>query len=89
MHLGAKEVMQRHCVQLCWAQRSVSAMSAFYLAGYVLALRATFDGPILAGMQRMIDYLIARAGFYAQRILQLQHKVKTKQNLEKDKQSGS
>ena len=64
MHLGAKEVMMRHCVQRCWAQHSVLAMSAFYLAGFVLALWATFDGPVLAGMQRMIDYLIACAGFY-------------------------
>ncbi len=28
MHLGAKEVMTRHYVQRCWAQHSVSAMSA-------------------------------------------------------------
>jgi hypothetical protein len=48
------------------------ARNAFYLAGYVFALWATFDGHIPPGMQRMVDYLIACTGFYAQRILQWQ-----------------
>jgi hypothetical protein len=44
----------------------------YYLAGYMLALQATFDGHILEGMQWIIDYLITPDGFYAQPILQWQ-----------------
>ena len=37
----------------------------FFLASYVVALWASFVGPILVAMQQMIDYLFARAGVYA------------------------
>ncbi len=66
MHLGAQEVMTRQILQQFWAQRSVSATNSFFLAGYAVALRASFVGPIPVAMQQMIDYLVARSGFYAQ-----------------------
>jgi hypothetical protein len=43
----------------------------FFLAGYAVALRASFVGPILVAMQQMIDYLFARSGFYAQVVTRL------------------
>jgi hypothetical protein len=66
MHLGAKEVMTRKILQGCWAQHSASAMNSFFLAGYAVAVQATFAGPIPVALQQMIDYLFARASFYAQ-----------------------
>ena len=65
MHLGAQEVMPRQILHNCWALHSVSATNSFFLAGYAVALRASFVGPIPVAMQQMIDYLFARAVFYA------------------------
>ncbi len=44
----------------------VGNKNSFFLAGYTIALRLSFGGPIPAAMQQMIDYLFAWAGFYAQ-----------------------
>jgi hypothetical protein len=60
MHLGAKEVMTRKILQGCWAQHSASATNSFFLAGYAVAVRASFAGPIPVALQQMIDYLFAR-----------------------------
>ncbi len=45
------------------------ATNSFFLAGYAIALRSSFGGPIPAAMQQMIDYLFAQAGFYAQLVM--------------------
>ncbi len=66
MHLGSQEVMTRKILQGCWALHSVSATNSFFLAGYAIALRSSFGGPLPAAMQKMIHYLFAWAGFYAQ-----------------------
>ena len=71
MHLGAQEVTTRQILQQFWVQHSVSATNSFFLAGYVVALRASFVGPIPVAMQQMIDYLFAPAGVYAQEVTQL------------------
>ena len=71
MHLGAQEVVTRQILQQFWAQHSVSATNSFFLAGYTVALRASFVGPIPVAMQQMIDYLFARASFYAQEVTRL------------------
>ena len=71
MHLGAQEVMTRQILQQFWAHHSVSPTNSFFLAGYVVALRASFVGPIPVAMQQMIDYLFARASFYAQEVTRL------------------
>ncbi len=54
-----------------WAQHSVLATNSFFLAGYAVALRASFVGPIPVAMQQMIDYLFAQSGLYAQEVMQL------------------
>jgi hypothetical protein len=71
MHLGAQEVMPRQILHNCWALHSVSATNSFFPAGYAVALRASFVGPIPVAMQQMIDYLFARAVFYAQEVTRL------------------
>ena len=63
--------MTRQILQQFWAQHSVSATNSFFLAGYAVALRASFVGPIPVAMQQMIDYLFARSGFYAQVVTRL------------------
>ena len=68
MHLGAREVMTRQILQQFWAQHSVLATNSYFLVGYALALRQSFIGPIPVAMQQMIDYLFARAGFFAQEV---------------------
>ena len=68
MHLGTQEVMTRQILHNCWALHSVSANNSFFLAGYAVALWASFVGPISVAMQQMIDYLFARAGFFAQEV---------------------
>ena len=68
MHLGAREVMTRQMLQQFWARHTVSATNSHFLVGYVLTLWSSFVGPILVAMQQMIDYLLARASFYAQEV---------------------
>jgi hypothetical protein len=70
MHLGSGEVMTRKILQGCWALSSVWATNSYFLVGYAIALWLSFGGPISAAMQQMIDYLFARAGFYAQLVTQ-------------------
>ena len=53
-----------------WALHSLLAKNSYFLAGYAVALRANFVGPIPAAMQQMIDYLLAWAGHYSQKVMQ-------------------
>jgi hypothetical protein len=50
--------------------QSLLATNSYFLAGYAIALRSNFVGPIPAAMQQMIDYLLARAGHYSQKVTQ-------------------
>ena len=70
MHLSAGEIMLRQNLHRCWAMHSLLASNSYFLAGYAIALRSNFVGPILAAMQQMIDYLVARAGHYSQQATQ-------------------
>ncbi len=67
MHLGAQEEgMTRQTLHGFWALHSMSATNSFFLlANYAIALWASFVGSIPVAMQQMIDYLFARASFYA------------------------
>ncbi len=65
MHLGAQEVMMRQTLHGFWALHSMSATNSFFLANYAIALWASFVGSIPVAMQQMINYLFARASFYA------------------------
>jgi hypothetical protein len=52
-----------------WAMQSLLATNSYFFAGYAIALRSNFVGPIPAVMQQMIDYLLARAGHYSQKVM--------------------
>ena len=45
---------------------SLPATNSYFLVGYTIALWSNFVGPIPEAMQKMIDYLLARAGHYSQ-----------------------
>ncbi len=50
--------------------QSLLATNSYFLAGYAIALRSNFAGPIPAVMQQMIDYLLAQAEHYSQQVMQ-------------------
>ena len=68
MHLSAGEILTRKRIHELWAMHSQLAMNSYFLAGYAIALRSNFVGPIPAAMQQMIDYLLARAGHYSRQV---------------------
>ncbi len=50
--------------------QSLLATNLYFLAGYAIALWSNFAGLIPAAMQQMIDYLLAWAGHYSQKVMQ-------------------
>ena len=68
MHLSAGEILTRKRIHELWAMQSLLATNSYFLAGYAIALRSNFVGPIPAAMQQMIDYLLARAGHYSRQV---------------------
>ena len=68
MHLGAAEVSTRHKIQRCWARHAVATTNSLFLAGYALALHAVLVGPLPAGTQGMINYLLQEAALFAQQV---------------------
>ena len=46
------------------------ATNSYFLVGYAIALTLNFVGLIPAAMQQMIDYLLAQAGHYSQKVMQ-------------------
>ena len=70
MHLSAGEILTRKRIHELWAMQSLLVMNSYFLVGYAIAIRVNFVGPIPAAMQQMIDYLLARAGHYSQKVMQ-------------------
>jgi hypothetical protein len=56
--------MTRQILLGCWALHFVSATNSFFIAGYAIALRSSFVGPMPAAMQQMINYLFSWADLY-------------------------
>jgi hypothetical protein len=69
MHLGVAEVSMWHKIQRCWARHAIATTNSLFLAGYALALHAVLVGPLPAGTQGMIDYLLQQAALFAQQVL--------------------
>jgi len=53
MHLSTGEIVSRKNLHRCWAMHSLLASNSFFLAGYAIALRSSFIGPIPAAMQQI------------------------------------